>query len=244
MTQWLESARKALDVRAYYLLCAEVEHSVRKLIPDWKPALEKPEDQRVYAQACLNALSIRAHRQQALDYLKDFANRSADRPADVAWATRNIAMLNATGGTPQQRRAAIADLRKTGDELGSIEEMRSRVNGLAVASRQMAGLERRAALNEAIGLLKQIVESKEANPRDTYHLGQFYRLAGQRDKYRECLEVLMQRDPANLYYVVVYVDDLLDNGELAKAGEYKDRLVKAAHDPRRGFDPGAFLLSK
>jgi tetratricopeptide (TPR) repeat protein len=232
LTQLVEAGKKALDGRVYYLLCAEIEKSARKVMPTWKPPLEKPEDQRVYAQAYLNSMSIRNKRQEAVDFLKEFLINSVDRPSDAAWASRNIAMLNATSGTAQERREAIESLRKAGAEPGSIDEMRSRVTGLAIASRQLGGAERRAVLDDSIALLKQIVQSKEATPRDWYNLGQLYRLTGQRGEYRQTIKDLMQRDPSNLYYVVVYVDDLLDAGELTEAEKFTDRLAKAASDSR------------
>ena len=152
---------------------------------------------------------------------------------NLVWAKRNLAMLAAMRGTADERRKAtmmLTDLRA--DSTGNLDEMRSRVATASIAVRQLHGAERAAALQQAIGVLKQIVADKDGNAKDWHRLSQFQRMAGDRKACRDAIKEAMRLDEGNLFYVVSYVDDLLADGRLDEAQPFVAKLLQAPNDQR------------
>ncbi|MCE9534158.1 MAG: tetratricopeptide repeat protein, partial [Planctomycetes bacterium] len=83
-----------------------------------------------------------------------------------------------------------------------------------------------------IEMQQRVVDHKDAIANDWFQQAQFQRLAGTRDRFKEALKEAMRKDEANLFYVVAFVDDQLDSGNLEACEPYLVRLQQATHDPR------------
>jgi tetratricopeptide (TPR) repeat protein len=87
-------------------------------------------------------------------------------------------------------------------------------------------------VREMIALLGDIVRDPSATSNEWYQLAQFHRLAGDRAAARKCLQELTRREPNNLFYVAVTVDDHLSELRLEDARPLVARLATGAQDGR------------
>src|SRR5262249_42437402 len=148
--------------------------------------------------------------------LKSVAEASDSRPEDVAWAKRTLAAIAAAVGSADQRRNAIATL-KNDQSPSSIADVRSRIAALMVAYRTVAGDDRRVIIRELIALHERAIRDETATSKDWFQLAQLHRVGGDRVAARKCLDELMKREPKNLFYVAVNVDDIVAEGRLYDA---------------------------
>jgi tetratricopeptide (TPR) repeat protein len=229
----LAAARSALEDPAYYLLCAEVADVVRKAKPDWAPATEKPGQRRAFVQASMTVALARGRREEAIAVVKSLAGDAKARPEDAAWARRNLAMLAVAQGTPDVRRKAALTLKTLASEpAAGADDLRSNVNALAVSARHLQGADQRAAVRQAIDLLKPFAAGQDATAKDWHHLAQFHRHAGDRPAEVAALKEALRRDETNLTYLVALADELLEDGMVAEAQDLLPRLSEATDDPR------------
>jgi len=229
----LKLAKTALDDRAYLLTCAECGEVLRGMTPDWTPELKAPEDHRRYAEASLRMYGARGKLTEAEGVLTKLAEDTKARPEDVVWAKRNRAMLALGRGKTDERKQAVAVLRAlVSDKVSGLDEQRARAQSLAAASRHLHGGERKKILEEAIVIQKTLAENSEASARDWFFLAQFHRMAGDRDQCRASLRGAMKRDEANIYYVVAFAEDCLNEGQTAEVEPFLTRLGQATNDSK------------
>jgi len=225
-------AAKALDRPAFFGVCAECGAAVRAKIASWSPPLNSPEDGRLYAEACVSACEARGRLEDALPVLNAVAQDKDSRPEDAAWARRTLAALTAALGTPDRKGEAIEALRAGGDKPATVADARSRATALAVALRTAAGEDRRVIIREMIALLTQAANDPAASANDWYQLAQLHAAAGDRAAARVCLAQLTKREPKNLFYLALVVDDLVNDDRLDEARPLVARLAGGVDDAR------------
>lgn len=226
----MASCEKALGRKAFFSLCAECGSTVRSSIPTWAPTVATPEDRRAYAEACISTCEARGRLEDAVPVLTAFAEDKSAKPEDVAWAKQSLAALMAAMGSPEQKRGALNCLPK--GQAASIEEARQRLASLLVVFRAVGGDDRRVVVRDLIGLLAQIVRHESATSNDWFQLAQLHRVAGDRVATRTCLTELTKREPKNLYYLAVSVDDWLAENRLEEVRASIPKLEEGVSDLR------------
>jgi len=221
---------KALSRKAYFSVCAECGSTVRSRIPSWTPPVVTLEDSRAYAEACISSCEARGRLEDAVPVLTAFAEDKSAKPQDVAWAKQSLAALAAVIGSPDQKRVALNSLPK--GQAAFIEEARQRLASLLVVFRAVGGDDRRVLVRDLIGLLSQIVRHESATSNDWFQLAQLHRVAGDRVATRTCLTELIKREPRNLYYLSVSVDDLLSENRLDEIRASIPKLEEGVSDLR------------
>jgi tetratricopeptide (TPR) repeat protein len=191
---------------------------------NWSPPLDTPADRRGYTQARLAVQLSRFRRNEAVAMLTKFV-QAQPPAADAVWAKRNLAMLYAVRGGPNDRANAMALLNESTDVPGeSADEKRSSAAVLTALSRHLDGPDRKAALTRAIKLLQQLVgETRSA--RDAFLLAQLYRANGDRAASVQVLNGMLQADPRNLDYLVMALEELTERGEFVAAEPFAQRLL-------------------
>ena len=63
-----------------------------------------------------------------------------------------------------------------------------------------------------------------------YHLSQLYRVAGQRAESRKCLQLLLNEDRGNIYYLVAALEEMTEEGNFTVAEAF---AKEEAEDQRR-----------
>lgn len=224
----MAEAKAAIPMAAYQVLCAQTAVLVGEMGKGtWRPKFASPDDRREYAQAALRVLLGRDRHQEALAILEQIANEPNGRPEDVAWAKRNLALLKAVHGTPEERQEAVRYLQESRGTATGPEDHRAQAAILAVAYRHADGEQRAEVLRAAIDAMKVVVETPEKATRgDLLQLAHLYREAGDRPAYRRCLRALVNENPKNPSFITTYVDACLDDGEWADAAEGVDRLQR------------------
>ena len=101
-----------------------------------------------------------------------------------------------------------------------------------VAYRTVGGDDRRVVVRDLIALLDGVVREPSATSNDWFQLAQLYRVAGDRDRCRKCLGELTKREPNNLYYLAVNVDDLLGDNRIDDARPLVARMEAGIADVR------------
>lgn len=231
LNEVMTDAAKSLNRKAFYAVCAESGSVVRSRMPKWSPPVESADDQRAYAEACISTCRARGRLEDAIPVLRSLADNSEGRPQDVAWAKQHIAALTATFGDATAKKDALSELRNAAKPT-TIEGSRTRANTLAMAIKSVSGDDRRAIVRELVELYSAVVADASATSADWYQLAQIYRLAGDRANSRKCLEELNRREPNNLLYVAIRVDDLLSDNDLKGAAKFVDRLLPGVADVR------------
>ena len=231
VAETMRLATGALERQAFFAVCAECGAAVRAKVPTWAPPVTTAEDRRAYAEACIAACEARGRLEDAVPVLTAIADDKESRPEDAAWARRTVAALTAALGTPDQKERAVRSL-DNGDRPKSLADARSRVAALTVVLRTVSGDDRRALARELIGLLTEITRDSSATSNDWYQLAQLHGLAGDRAAARRCLVELVNREPKNLFYLALAVDDLLSDGKLTEARPLASRLGEGVRDVR------------
>jgi tetratricopeptide (TPR) repeat protein len=232
VTTMMALAAKALDRPAFYGVCAECGAAVRAKVATWTPPVNSAADRRLYAEACVSACEARGRLGDAVPVLAALSEDKDGPPEDAAWARRTLAVLTAALGTADRKRDAIAALRTPDDRPSTETEARSRLAALTVALRTLTGDDRRLVLRESIELLKTIVGSPAATANDWYQLAQLHAAIGDGPAARECLHRLVKREPKNLFYLALVVDDLVNDGRLDEARSLVGRLADGVQDAR------------
>lgn len=229
----LKTARKALDDLSFFTLCAELTDIDSGKNFDCTAYIQKPEQARTYAKACMTAFMARGRDAEARTVLKKLGDDANARPLDRDWAKRNLALLTLTRGSVEERQEALASLgTKDSDAATTVEEWRERLLSLTIALRYLHGPERQAAIRQALEASSQIVAATDCTADDWFHRAQFQLMAGDRPQYEQCLREAMQRDQANVFYAVAYVAHLLEEGKLELAEPLVPRLAQATNDLR------------
>ncbi len=225
----LSQAQSKLEGKEFYTLCAHTHWLMAEQgQPTWTPALNTPEAVRDYQEACLRVVLARDQFAQAMGLLERFRDAQTSRPQDKAWAERNLALLRAIRGTPEQRLRAVGQLQAEPKQPLSIDDRRAQAGLLTMAYRHLDGPARKAVLQSAIVALRTVTASDQSADSDWFRLAELYRLAGQEENYQQCLQRLIEREAEKLTYRLVYINSLLDQGKLDQARPEVDYLQRHA----------------
>ncbi|MBA4066444.1 MAG: hypothetical protein C0501_22570 [Isosphaera sp.] len=191
---------------------------------DFVPDLRDAAWRRAFAQARLAVKLSRGASAEAVTVLEDYLTGKDVAKADAAWASRNLAMLYAAGGTPADRKRAT-ELIAAAEAAGTTaDELRTTAGVLTTLSRYLDGADRAAALARAAVALDAAYQ-KSKSPADLFNLSQLHRSAGNRAESRQCLQALIKDDPKNIYYLTTAVEELVEDGNFAAAGAFAQKLL-------------------
>jgi tetratricopeptide (TPR) repeat protein len=219
----LNAARVKLTPQAYLAAVALFRETPAG--KNFAPNLASPAEKRLYAQSRLAVKLSRNKPDEAMKALEEYlAEKELPKP-DEAWARRNLAMLYAVGGTPEDRQKAMELLKDAAEDGGtSAEELRATASVLTTLARYLEGSDRVAVLTRAAVSLDAAYK-KGKSPKDLFNLSQLYRAAGNRAESRKCLQLLLNADRGNIYYLVAAVEELVDDQDFAAAGTFAKELL-------------------
>ncbi len=194
------------------------------------PEATSPADKRALAQSRLAVKLCKSQPAEGGKILETFLAHDDIKPADADWARRNLAMLYAVGGTPEDRVKAIAllkDVKTT--ENANAEELRTTASVLTTLGRYLEGSDKRAVLNQAITSLAAAHKLTNA-PSHLFAMSQLHRATGNRTASRTCLQQLLKdpRDPSYAFYLRAALDELVEDGNFAAASTFAAKLL-ASH---------------
>ncbi|HVL11775.1 MAG TPA: tetratricopeptide repeat protein, partial [Gemmata sp.] len=196
------------------------------------PALGSSAEGRMLAQARLGVKLSRNKTQEAAALLEAYLAQKDLVPADAAWCRRNLAMLYAVGGTPQDRKRAMDLIVSVNDASTSPEELRATASVLTTLARYLEGRDRVAVLTRAAAALA-VAHEKGKSAQDLYNLSQLYRAAGNRVESRKCLQSLLATEldpnntkPKNIYYLTAALDELVESREFEAAANFAKLLIR------------------
>lgn len=193
---------------------------------DFVPELSTAEERRQFVQARLALQLSRNKTAEARKLLEKFVADKELPVADAAWGRRNLAMLYAVGGTPEDRKRAMDLIGGVADLATSPDELRSTASVLTTLSRYLEGTDRIAVLNRAAAALAAAHE-KTNSLNDLYTLSQLYRAAGDRAESRKCLQNLLNTDPKNVYYLTAALEELVEDQNFPAAGAFAKKLLES-----------------
>jgi tetratricopeptide (TPR) repeat protein len=192
---------------------------------NFEPRLENAPEKRLFAQARLALHLSRGMPQDAAKALEKYLIDQDLSKADSAWCRRNLAMLYAVGGTPADRQRAMELIKDVADASSSAEELRATASVLTTLARYLEGADRVAVLTRAALALDSAYKAGKSS-KDLYNLSQLYRAAGNRTESRKCLQILLNAEPENIYYLVAALEESVDNQELAQAKTFAEKLMR------------------
>ena len=130
----------------------------------------------------------------------------------------HLAMLYAVGGTPADRKRAIELIRMLPTLARSVEEPRRDPTSLVISKRSSCHFDaraRRSTPHTRLGSLLRIF----------YNLSH-YRRRQSRPESRRCLQLLLNAEPENIYYLVAALEESVDNQEIAQARTFAEKLMR------------------
>lgn len=219
----METARGKMEKPVFFALAATFAES--KVCPeDWAPPFAADGDKKLFAQARLSLKLSRFERSQAITLLEGFLKESP-KPAEAAWAKRNLAMLLAVRGGKADRTKAMELLVSDTDPTGeTADEKRSTAAVLTALSRHLDGADRKTVLDRATKVLQQLVADTRS-PRDAFLLAQVFRASGNRTASTQVLNDLLKADQTNLDYHVMALEELTELGNFDLAKPFAERLL-------------------
>jgi tetratricopeptide (TPR) repeat protein len=219
----LNGARGKLLPQAYFAAVAVLQET--KQGTGFKPELTGPSDKRLLAQSRLALQLSLGKPEEAAKVLEKYLAEKDVPKSDAAWCRRNLAMLYAVGGTPEDRARAMKLIKEVNEAGTSADELRATASVLTTLARYLEGADRIAILTRAAEALDQAYKSGKS-PKDLFNLSQLYRAAGNRKESRECLQLLLDADAQNLYYLVAALEESTDNHEFAQAKAFAEKLLR------------------
>lgn len=219
----LAAARSRLKPEAHAALVAVYADTAAG--STFVPEAETPSEKRLLVQARLSVKLSRSKHVEAARVLEGFLAEKDTAPADADWARRNLAMIYAVGGTPDDRVRAMTLLKSvTTDGSSTPNDLRATIGVLLSLARYLEGPDRRAVLGKAIAALEAIHKTSNA-PSDLYALAQLYRAAGDRKNSRRCLQELLTREPDNVTYLTAGLEELVEDGDFERAASFATKLT-------------------
>jgi len=204
----LELASKKLSAPFFYAMAAAFAESPNTP-KNWEPPYPSPVERKLFTQARLALKLSQFQRSESIALLDRFLE-SQPPAADAAWARRNQAMLLAVRGGAGDRAKAMKLLATSDDTAGETsEEKRSTAAVLTLLSRFVDGVDRKAVLERAIRVLKELT-AETKSPRDEFLLAQLYRASGDRTASSATLKRLLQSDPKNLEFNLAAIEDFAE----------------------------------
>ncbi len=225
------AAKDKLPPADYFALVAVYAESAAGRT--FQPAVDDPEQKKLLVQARLAVKLSCGQTVPAGQLLEDYLN-DKNLPANHAdWARRNLAMIYAVGGTPEDRLRAMKLLRDVATDTNTaLDDLRATVSAMTALARYLEGPDRREALGRAIRAMEAIHKRTQA-PTDLFGLAQLYRAANNREASRKCLQQLLNRpqeeiekDPAYTFYLTTALDELVEDGNFAAAEAFAGRLLQ------------------
>jgi len=215
----MATARTKMEKPVFFALAASFAES-----NDWTPSFSAEGDKKLFAQARLSLKLSRFERSQAITLLEGFLKESP-KPAEAAWAKRNLAMLLAVRGGKADRAKAMELLVSDNDPAGeTADEKRSTAAVLTALSRHLDGADRKTVLDRATKVLQQLVADTRS-PRDAFLLAQVFRASGNRTASTQVLNDLLKADQTNLDYHVMALEELTELGNFDRAKPFAERLL-------------------
>jgi tetratricopeptide (TPR) repeat protein len=218
----LTAARAKLSISAYLSAAA-----VFRETPEGKnfdPGTLDNSEKRLYAQVRL-ALHLSQNKpEQATKVLEEFLAGKNLPQTDEAWGKRNLAMLYAVGGTPEDRKRAMELIKDVSDAGTTPEDLRSMASALATLASYLEGSDRIAVLTRAASALDGAYKAGKS-PKDLFNLSQLYRSAGIRDQSRVCLQTLLNSDQNNIYYLVAALEEHLEDRNFEAGEAFAKKLL-------------------
>jgi tetratricopeptide (TPR) repeat protein len=227
----LDVAKAKLAPEVYFAIVAVYADSAAGAT--FTPEAATPAEKRMLVQARLAVKLSRAKHEEAGKLLEGFLAEKDTSVGNADWARRNLAMIYAVGGTPDDRVRAMKLLKDVGAEANaSQEDLRATVSALTVLARYLEGSDRRTVLAKAITALEAI-HKVSAAPTDLFALSQLYRAAGNRAEGRKRLQQLLNRrpeelakDPSYAYYLTAALEELVEDGNFDAAATFANKLAQ------------------
>ncbi len=191
---------------------------------EYRPELTSTAERRTFAQALLSLALSANNPDRATKVLEDFLSAKDLPKPDLSWGQRNLAMIYAVGGTPENRQKAMKLIKSVDDFGTSPDELRSTASVLTTLSRYLEGADRVLVLTRAALALNEVYKATNS-PRDLYSLSQLYRAAGNRAESRKCLQILLDSDKKNIYYLTFAVEELVEDQNYAAAAAFAKALT-------------------
>lgn len=222
----LKAARARITSAAYVAAAAVLRETPAG--KDFKPELADSVDRRRFVQAQLGLYLSRGKPDEAAKVLEAYLADREIPKVDAAWCRRNLAMLYAVGGTTADRRRAMELIKEVSEAGTSAEELRATASVLTTLGRYLEGSNRVTILTRAAEALDAAYKLGKS-PKDLYTLSQLYRAAGNRPESRKCLQILLNAEPQNIYYLISALEESVDTQELSQARAFAEKLLR--HHP-------------
>ena len=217
-TATLAAARGKVRTSAYFAMAAAFQE-----MPEgrgWAPATADAPEKRALAQARLAVKLSRDDNAAAAKMLEDYIADKSIRDFDLGWGQRNLAMLYAVNGTPEDRQRAMTLIAAAGNIAKTQEELRATASVLTTLSRYLEGDDRRTVMNYAAAALEEVHKASQS-PRDLFNLSQLYRAAGNTAKCFESLNTLLRADGNNIYYLTAALEEICKMADWPRAGTFR-----------------------
>ena len=218
----MQTARNKLSPAAYLSAVAVFQQT-----PEGKDYVPEPlnkSDQRLFAQVRLALHLSRGKPEDGTQVLEAYLEGRELAAADVAWAKRNLAMLYAVGGTPEDRKQAMDLIKDLTDGGTSPDDLRAMASVLTTLARYLEGTDRITVLTRAATALDAAYQAGKS-PKDLFNLSQLYRSAGNRVESRKCLQVLLNADQNNIYYLVAALEEHVEDRNFEAGAAFAKKLL-------------------
>ncbi|HEY1188223.1 MAG TPA: tetratricopeptide repeat protein, partial [Gemmata sp.] len=220
----LAEARAKLPAAAYFQLVAVYCDTAAG--STFTPAAGSPADRRLLAQARLSVKLSRAQPAEGGKVLEELLTHTDISAADADWARRNLAMIFAVGGAPEDRVKAMNLLREVvSTETLTPDELRATASVLTTLGRYLEGPDRRKVLTSAIASLAAAYKATKA-PSYLFAMSQLHRALGNRKESRECLQILLNdpTDPSYAFYLRAALDEVVEDENFAAGATFAGKL--------------------
>jgi tetratricopeptide (TPR) repeat protein len=218
----LQSARKKLTAQAYLSAAAVFLQTPQG--KGFEPGTLTAPEKRLFAQVRLSLQLSRNQPEEAAKILEGYLEDTEIAAADAEWAKRNLAMLYAVGGTPEDRKRAMELIKGVTEAETSADDLRSTASVLTTLSRYLEGADRIAILARAARALDAAYRVGKS-PKDLFNLSQLYRSAGNRTESRKCLQTLLNADQNNIYYLVAALEEHVEDRNYAAGAAFAQKLL-------------------
>jgi len=214
-------------------LLAFLRVDLKKRFSEWTPDIQTSEEYRAFAAACVSHAEFHGCPGDALPVLATLAADKNAKPEDAAWAKQAESAIRLQLGDADGGKVSPAEVKKwLAREPSTVADHRNRVAAMTAALRTANGPDKEPILAAMIQSLSEITKGSAATVADWYQLSQVYRGVNDRTNARRCLGELLKREPNNLQYLAINVEDLISDGRLADAEPMVASLQPGVHDLR------------
>jgi tetratricopeptide (TPR) repeat protein len=234
----IHQAEKKLSADKAALALAECQEAVG-LSEDasqlYMEALKKGADSVLVLQRVADYLLRTGRPREAVPLLRRVLEHGLKAPAaDLARTRRNLAFALATAGGPKEFAEALALADANLKASGSVEDQRVKAAVLATRS---------AHRREAIRLLEESFQRRQATPAESFLLARLYEAEGNWSQAHDRFVALVVPQRARPEFLAHYADSLLRRKEASEAQMWLVRLEKLEPDALRTLDLKARVLA-